>query len=357
MKKLLVCIAVFLLLCSAALAETVEVPLADGTLTFETLPDGLCLTRESSASVFNRAGFSQRELVPLMEEHNIYALMLDTAGGCEVQIEVMEAAQPDYNTITPAQDASMLENFVSFNEQYGLDVQDYGMYDNGHHRFGWLVGAEMRENGAQQYRILYKTSHRDYLIEMVMFVYDPARLEHYAEMARMLVDSMQYTLLDDLARFACGNAGIQCVLPEGMHLGADAADVLMPEAPYGEVVGCAEAEEWLLVWQLDEQASGDMERLSDAGVRALYEARARSKKNAGCTVTASADCADNRQRYIRTDYHFTDESGVTWYAVEYYTKQGGWGASVTAYSEQPMTDSTLAALRKLVRSQRVTVTE
>lgn len=357
MKKLLVCIAVFLLLCSAALAETVEVPLADGVLTFETLPDGIVLTRESSASVFNRAGFSQRELVPLMEEHNIYALMLDPAGGCEVQIEVMEAAQPDYNTITPAQDASMLENFVSFNEQYGLDVQDYGMYDNGHHRFGWLVGAEMRENGVQQYRILYKTSHRDYLIEMVMFVYDPARLEHYAEMARMLVDSMQYTLREDLTRFACGNAGIQCVLPEGMSLNADAAEVTLPEAPFGEVVGCAGAGEWILVWQMDEQASGDMERLSDAGVRALYEARARSKKNAGSTVTLSEDVPDNRQRYIRTEYHFTDETGVTWYAVEYYTKQDGWGASVTAYSEQPMTDSMLAALRELVRSQRVTVTE
>lgn len=356
MKKLLGCIAVFLLLGVSALAETVEIPLADGVLTFEAFAGGVCLTRESSASVFNRVGFRQRELVPWMEEHNLYALMYDADRGCEVQIEVMEASQPDYNTITPEQDASMLESFVSFSEQYGLDVQEYGMYDNEHHRFGWLVGAETPVGGVQQYRIHYKTSHHDYLIEMVMFVYDTASLVHYAETARSLVDSMQYTLREDLARFAFGQASIQCALPDGMSL-LSAAAVSLPEAPYGEVVGCAKGEDVFLLWQLDEKASGDMERLSDAGVRSLYQARAKNKKAAGCTVTVSEDYPDGRQRYIRTDYHFVDDTGVTWYAVEYYTKQDGWGASVTAYSAQPMTDELLTMLESLVRSQMVAVSE
>lgn len=359
MKKLLVCMAVFLLLGASALAETVEIPLADGTLTFDPLTDGVCLTRESSASVFNRLGMSQREVVPWMEEHNLYALMYDAAWGCEVQIEVMEASQPDYNTITPEQDASMLESFVSFNEQYGLDVQDYGMYDNGHHRFGWLVGKETLDEGVQQYRIHYKTSHRDYLIEMMMFVNEATRLEYYVETARTLVDSMQYALREDITQLTCGNARIQCALPEGMtvHASAEEAGVTLPEAPYGEVVGCAAGEELFLLWQLDEKASGDMDRLSDAGVRALYQARAKSKKSAGCTVTRSADHPDGRQRYIITEYTFTDENGVTWYAAEYYTKQAGWGASVTAYSREPLTNDLLTMLQTVAESQMVSADE
>lgn len=359
MKKLLVCIAFFLLLCISAQAETISIPLADGMLTFEPLTGGICLTRETSASVFTRLGMSQRKVVPWMEEHNLYALMYDAAWGCEVQIEVIMAAQPDYNTITPEQDASMLENFVSFNEQYGLDVQDYGMYDNGHHRFGWVVGKETLDEGVQQYRIHYKTSHRDYLIEMIMFVNDAAQLEYYAETARTLVDSMQYALREDLVRFTCGKAGIQCALPEGMTVHAPAAEsgVTLPEAPYGEVVGCAAGEEFILLWQLDEKASGDMDRLSDAGVRSLYQARAKSKKSAGCTVTRSADHPDGRQRYIITEYTFTDETGRTWYAAEYYTKQAGWGASVTAYSGVPLTDEQLALLETIANSQMIDVDE
>ena len=359
MKKMLACLLALLLLCASALAETVEISLADGTLTFEPLMSGVCLTRETSASVFNRLGMRQREVVPWMEEHNLYALMYDAAWGCEVQIEVMAATQPDYNTITPEQDASMLENFVSFNEQYGLDVQDYGMYDNGHHRFGWLVGRETLDEGVQQYRIHYKTNHRDYLIEMIMFVNDAAQLEYYAETARTLVDSMQYALRADLTHLTCGNARIQCALPDGMtvHVSAEDAGVALPEAPYGEVVGCAAGEEFILLWQLDEKASGDMDRLSDAGVRALYQARAKSKKSAGYTVTRSADHPDGRQRYIITEYTFTDETGRTWYASEYYTKQAGWGASVTAYSGTPFTDDLLTMLEAIAESQMVSADE
>lgn len=355
MKKLLASLLALLLLCASALAETVEILLADGTLTFEPLTGGVCLTRESSASVFNRLGMSQREVVPWMEEHNLYALMYDAAWGCEVQIEVMEASQPDYNTITPEQDVSMLESFVSFNEQYGLDVQDYGMYDNGHHRFGWLVGRETLDEGVQQYRIHYKTSHRDYLIEMIMFVDETAQLEHYMEMACTLVDSMQYALREDITQLTCGNARIQCALPDGMtvHVSAEEAGVTLAEAPYGEVVGCAAGEEFFLLWQLDEKATGDMDRLSDAGVRALYQVRAKSKKSAGCTVTRSADHSDGRQRYILTEYNFTDETGRTWYAAEYYTKQAGWGASVTAYSGEPLTDDLLTMLETIAESQMV----
>lgn len=335
----------------------VTIPRPEGVLTFSPLVDGICLTRESDASMFDYAeaslGTSQQELVEWMEENNLYAVMFDGAWGCEVQIDVSVSSLLDYNTLTPEQDVSMLDEFVSFNEQCDIDVQEYGMYSNGHHRFGWLVGTETSEEGGLQYRIHYTTGYRDYLIEMVMFVYEPEQLEYYSAMARSLVDSMQYTLREDLVRFACLNARLQCALPDSISLysTAEEAGITLPEAPYAEMVGVADAGECFLVWQMDERVSSDIDRLTDAGVRVLYETRAENKQAAGCTVTLTEDYQDSDQRYIRISYQFNGVDGNLWYAEEYYTKQDSWGASVTAYSRQPLTDEMLATLESIVQSQ------
>lgn len=335
----------------------VTIPRPDGMLTFSQLADGICLTQDSDASLFEEAGVSQQEMVPWMKERDLCAVMYDAANGCEVQIEVLAASPWDFNSLTPEQDATMLDELVSYNEQYGIEVQDYGMYDNGHHRFGWLVGTEESEDGEPKYRIHYTTGYHDYLIELVVFVHEADRLEHYQAMARSVADSMQYTLRDDLVRFACLNARLQCVLPDGVKLypAAEAADIVLPEVPYAATVGVAGAGECLLVWQMDERVSSDIDRLTDEGVRGLYEARAKNKQAAGCTVTLMESHQDSYQRHIHISYHFTGADGNLWYAEEYYTKKDSWGASVTAYSRQPLTDEMLAMLEGIVENQIVIV--
>lgn len=358
MKKLLWLLMLLLLCAPAMAAEQVVIPLADGALSFDAFEDGYVLTRETSASVFNRVGLSQREVIPWMEENDLYALMYDADMSCEVQIEILEVTQPDYNDITPEQDAEMLDSFTEFYEQYGYVAEASGMYDNGAHRFGWAHVTMTYDDGYVENRIHYRTCHHDYMIEMVMFVYDGSHLVAYEQLARELVDSMRYTLQSGVVQIGLADVSVQLLPPSGMTV-QPAADIqTIPEDGMGEIIGCMAdpAEEWFIVWHLDESASGDLDRLSNAGVRSLYQAREKAKRKAGCDVAFAEDYAQARQRYIRLGYSFIDGEGQLWHAVQYYTKQSGWGVSVTAYScGQPLTEDVQLALQHIIDSQMIVV--
>lgn len=82
MMKRLLTILLLLTLILPARAETdgegnVVIALPEAELYFLPLEEGApVLTRESSASEFNRLGMSQRELLPQMEAYGIYACFM-----------------------------------------------------------------------------------------------------------------------------------------------------------------------------------------------------------------------------------------------------------------------------------------
>lgn len=210
-------------------------------------------------------------------------------------------------------------------------------------------------DGSTEERIVHETSHNGYRCTMTTFALDAA-LADVLPQVEMLAESIRFELAAGTMTIGLPGLSVQLTQPVGMtiHPTAEAADVTLPEAPSGEVVGCAEGEEWFLLWTLDESTSGDFDRLSDSGIRAQYVARAKKKKSAGCTVTLSADHQESRQRYIVTGYHFADESGCPWHAEEYYTRQAGWGMSVTVYScGMPLSEDVRALLETVVNSQLV----
>lgn len=359
MKKLLVCMAVFLLLCAPALAETVAIPLADGQLVFDAFPDGHVLTNETSASVFNRLGMSQRETMAYLEAEGVSAILLDEDWGCETLLSVQENDYPAFVTFSEAVREQVCDSFRENYEQYGYQVHHVTMLDKGVFTFISAYITLEYADGTVEKRIVYQTSFEGYdvLVTMFIFAEDP---EAYMRLADQLVSSMRYETNPGKVTLSLRGAEISLSVPEGLmvHSEAAAAGVTLPETPNGEVVGCTGAGEWFILWTLDENASGDMDRLSDAGVRALYQARAKNKKASGCTVTAAEDHPDSRQRYIRIGYHFSDENGDIWYAEEYYTKQAGWGASVTAYScGAPLPEEVQTMLANIVDSQMVDVKE
>lgn len=359
MKKLLVCLAMLLLLCASALAEErVSIPLADGELSFAVFEGGYALTAETSASVFKRLGFSQREVIAYMEDEGISVILIDQAFGCQTLLSVRENVYPAFTSFAEEEREQLCDSYRENYEQYGYQVQSVTMVDKVDFAFVSAYITLTFADGTVENRIVYQTSFEGYDVLVTMFVLegDPA---DYLALADKLVDSMRYERNPGITTLAIPGAAITLSVPEGVaiHPTAEEAGVTLPETPYGEVVGCAGAGEWFLLWQLDEKATGDMERLSDAGVKSLYQARAKNKKAAGCTVTLTEDHPESRQRYIRIAYQFEDENGDLWYAEEYYTKQAGWGASVTAYSQQPLTDEMLAVLESIVDSQMVTVDE
>lgn len=358
MKKLLAILLALLLLCASALAETVEIPLADGALTFKAFNGGHVLTAETSASVFNRLGMRQRETLKFMEEQGIDALMYNLDLTCEVVISVHEDDYPAFTSFTEEELAEICDSFRENYEQHGYEVHGVSVQDKDDFTFVTAYITLTYADGEVESRVVYQTSFEGYNVLMTMFILDGDTADYILQADR-LMSSMRYETNPGVAALSLPGATITLPVPEGMtvHASAEEAGVTLPEAPYGEVVGCAAGEAFFLLWQLDEKASGDMDRLSDAGVRSLYQARAKNKKSAGCTVTRSADHPDGRQRYIITEYTFTDESGRTWYAAEYYTKQAGWGASVTAYSGAPLTDDLLTMLQTIAESQMVSADE
>ncbi|MBQ2952881.1 MAG: hypothetical protein IJE07_04935 [Clostridia bacterium] len=339
----------------------VRIPLTDAYLDLTPFRGGVCLTQESDAELYEDLGIDRDAELRWMAENNVCAVLVDGSGMGEVQVTVKSADYPDFNLCTPKQDAALLETLVEAAETDSYIVLDTGMHDNGHHRFAWMTYQWANFQGVQESRVYYLTGWNDYMIEVVVFVHQHDALDDYAALVRELVDSLRFTLREDVTQLTRGEVSLQFAVPERMrlHASAEEAGVTPPEATTGEIAACMTADEadWFILWQLNANIGGDADHMSDSAIRALYEARARNKKRAGCTVTLSADFPAARQRYIRTDYHFTDANGDTWYAVECYTKQSAWGVSVTAYSPQPLTEDMLATLESIVNSQLIIRTE
>lgn len=105
-----------------------------------------------------------------------------------------------------------------------------------------------------------------------------------------------------------------------------------------------------------DNVTGDLERVRDTGLRPLYEDRAKRKKTEGFTVTVREAVTDLRQHYVHLCYEIPQEGGESWFANEYYTKQGGWGVIVTAYRcGQPLTEEASAAFLELIAAQLIMV--
>ncbi len=338
--------------------EDVTIPLSSGQLTFTPFRGGMCLTQDADESVFNWLGMDRQEVLDWMTTEDVDVLMYDAGYGCETWISVYDGDSPDWASYTAEEHQLLCDDFREIYEQHGYVVHDVHVAEIGDFTFLCGVASWTYEDGYEERHIVYETAFDGYQMLTTLFIMEGAEVADYLPMAEELMRSVRYTVDESSARLTAPGMNIRFTLPEGMtvHASVQETGVVLPEAGVGDVVGCmmAPAEDGFLVWRVTSRVTGDMEGMTEAAVRALYEARAKNKRNAGCTVSLSADHQNGRQRYIRTDYHFNDETGCTWYAVEYYTKQFGKGVSVTAYSTQPLTEDMLALLENIVNSQLIT---
>ena len=100
MKRVMLLMLALLMLCVPALAEEI-VELPDAVVTY-TPPEGFyLLTRESSASVFNRIGLRQRDLLPWMEQNDVYGILYDLETGSELLMYLYPAEDDPLEALTP----------------------------------------------------------------------------------------------------------------------------------------------------------------------------------------------------------------------------------------------------------------
>jgi len=196
MKKLIALLLLVCLLPLCALAEMDEegnivVELDGAKFFFTPISDGYCLTRESSASVFSQAGLSQREILPLMVESDMYAFMFDTTQTYEVHVYAYPTKAEDYNVLTEYGETVECEYYRSHLAEYGYDVAAVEMYHvPGGHKFVWTNAAYTYEDGFVEHMSEYMTCHGGYMVSIVLFPFEGEITEEHLAIGDAIAESL-----------------------------------------------------------------------------------------------------------------------------------------------------------------------
>lgn len=195
MKKLIALLLLMCLLPLCGLAEMDEsgnvVVKLEGVQFFFIPIEGACLTRESSASAFNKLGLSQRELLPWMEANDVYVMMFDTALTCEVYVYAYPTEAEDYKDLTDYGETVECEYYRSYLSEYGYDVAAVEMYCvPGGHKFVWTDAAYTTEDGSVRHMSEYFTVHGGYCVTIAVFPAEGEVTEEQLALGDGIADSM-----------------------------------------------------------------------------------------------------------------------------------------------------------------------
>ena len=199
MKKLIAILLLVCLLPLCALAEMDEdgdvvVTLDGAEFFFTPIEGGHLLTRESSASAFNRLGLSQREMLPYMEELGVHAIMYDADLTCEVNVVAYETVETDFDELTEHGAVMMAANFEYSYRDQGYDVTSVALYEapDGH-KFIRSITEYIYDDGYTEYKVEYLTCQAGYTVLVVMFTFDGPASEAHMAMSDAIADSLRIT--------------------------------------------------------------------------------------------------------------------------------------------------------------------
>lgn len=196
MKRFIAPLLTLCLLPLFALAEMNEageivVELEGAKFTFTPPETLICLTRESSASIFNAIGLSQRDTVPAMEESGIYALLYDIASGTEIQVIAYPTAQEDFADLTDYGEELLRASLENFYAECGYNVPSCEIYTVlGGHKFICTSFSFTWEDGTPDYMVEYMTCHGGYCVTITLYTYDAAPTEEHFALGDALADSL-----------------------------------------------------------------------------------------------------------------------------------------------------------------------
>lgn len=195
MKKLIALLVLLCLLPLCAFAEMDEdgdiIVTLDGAEFFFTPVEGYCLTRESSASVFNRLGLSQREMLPYMEQMGVYAIMYDADLTCEVNVAAYETVETDFDELTEHGAAMLLADFEYAYRDQAYDVTAVELYQAPEgHKFIRCIASFADEDGQTAHMAEYLTNQAGYTVQIVLFALDGPVTDEHMALAESVVDSL-----------------------------------------------------------------------------------------------------------------------------------------------------------------------
>ena len=195
MKKLIAILLLVCLLPLCALAEMDEdggVTVAlDGAEIYFVPMEGHCLTRESSVSAFNRLGMSQRDIVPWMEQNDVYALMFDHNLDIQIQVAINPTTELDFDEMTKYGLDMMCDIVEGYYKGEGCDVESVKVYHTfDGHSYVKIVFSDVDPMGNVAYMALYLTSQSGYAVNVGVSPYAGALTEEQILLTESVVDSL-----------------------------------------------------------------------------------------------------------------------------------------------------------------------
>lgn len=365
-------------LCAAAEAEDNGVTVAlDGAEVYFVPFEGYCLTRETSASVFNRLGMSQREVVPWMEEYGVYALIFDTADEMEVQIVVSPTTELDFDDMNQYGLESMCEVNASYYTSSGDEVLSSELYHTfDGHTYVKTVSSYDNEDGSKGYMAEYLTSQSGYVVSVFVYPYEGEVTEAQMLLAQGVVESLWLSknpVEGQLVELSRDGIRVQFYLPEGMTcltkessedawygLPKDLVHTRQKELARNVVLGTVISSDglWEIQWDFDfSDAGGDMDVLLEAEAEDFRQQLVASYHELGQEVLESACEWIGPYRYVKLRYSFAEGGRMT-RVNEHYTRQEGWHIYIylIAYGE-PAPEDVQTMLEEILENQTITVYE
>lgn len=178
MKRIIAIVLMLCLLPLCVLAEmdaegNIVVELDGAKFCFTPIPDGYCLTRESSASAFNKLGLSQREVVPSMEVDGVYAILFDLALRAEIQICASPIDERDYDEMTAEEVAQVCEKVRKRYESWDWQIETAEMYraPDGHQYIKFIYYYTY-EDGSVEYSVEYLTCQAGYSLMVLVYPFE-----------------------------------------------------------------------------------------------------------------------------------------------------------------------------------------
>ena len=196
MKKVIALLLLVCLLPLCALSEMDEdgdvvVTLDGAEFFFTPIEDGHLLTRESSASAFNRLGMSQRETIPLMEQQSMYALMFDADFSCEVHVYAFATELADFLDMSDYGMTAQCSYYETFMTDYGYTVDAVEEYlaPEGH-RFVRTMMQFADESSGAFHMLEYHTCHGGVQVTIALVPYAGAITPECLALGETIADSL-----------------------------------------------------------------------------------------------------------------------------------------------------------------------
>ena len=353
MKKLIALLLFVCLLPLCALAEmdedgNVVVALDGAEVSFASLEGVYLLTRDSSASEFNRLGLSQREIVPSMEKEDLYALFFDMELEVEIQICIKPTADSDYDDLTAEQLAQACEEIRSMYTSWGWQVETAEPYlAPGGHQYVKSVYSYTFEDGSTTCSAEYYTRQAGYALGILIYPFGDEVTAAQLAQGAAIADSLRMKEVALEGRWeeaAIESVSVRFRLPEDVkYLTKDSSAedwsglpksyvaLRKKELAWNDYQGLIMSPDakWEIRWTLYELDDGsDLDDCSDEDAEALLKEYVDLYYGVDCNISYS-DCVwIGSHRYVNVRYNYPTGGSLNHF-VEYYTLQSGKGILVT----------------------------